>query len=404
MITKSYSIEESNYRVYYGKLFSALINQFGMNYVSEIEDAIQNSFLKSIKSWKPNLIPDNRENWLYIVARNDLINQIKKNNKVVSDSIFIVADDNEIKHNDTRLQTIMFLSSSKKISTRAKVILILKNIFGLSIKEISDSTLLNKETIYKSINRAKKKLQLEFENQQIDLILKEVNHDEISIVEEILYAVFNIGFDSFNEKIKSIVNEDLCLEALSIAKLLFKKYQKDSTRNILALFCFHIARISAKVSNGKLIPFFEQDKSKWNKKLIELGFYYLHKPKKLDKFYIETLIVSKYITTTSYNIKHWVEIINLYELLIKLSNSPIIKLNLCYSLFRAQRTTEALKLIDKIKNELPNEHIYYSIMKAKIIKETNPQESDRIMSTVLNKMNHTIRKKYLLERGFINVQ
>lgn len=403
MTNKTYSIVESNYRTSYGKLFAALINQFGVNYVNEIEDAIQNSFLKSLKSWNLNQIPDKKENWLFIVARNDVINQIKKKHKEISKSILRINEESEIIKNDLRLQTILVLSSSKNISTQTKIIFVLKNIFGLHIREIGESTLLNQDTIYKSISRAKKSLKLEFEHKQIDSILKEVTQNEISIVEEILYAVFNIGFDSFNEKIKSIVNEDLCLEALSLVKLLFKQTKQDSTSNLLALFCYHIARIPAKVNQGKLISFFEQDKSNWNKELIDLGFHYLQKPKKLDKFYIEALIVSKYMTTSSYEINHWNDIINLYELLIKLSNSPIVKLNFCYCLHKVQRTEEALELLDKIKDDLPNDHIYFSLVKANILQEKSPLEADKIMSTIISKMNHTIRKEYLIENGFINL-
>ena len=403
MTNKSYSIVESNYRASYGKLFSALINQFGVSSVNEIEDAIQNSFLKSLKSWKTNQIPDNKENWLYIVARNDVINQIKKKNKVNSEPVSLKAEESETANGDLRFQTILFLASSKNISTQAKVIFILKNIFGLNIREIAESTLLNQDALYKSINRAKKTLQLEFRDKQINSILKEVTQNEISIVEEILYAVFNIGFDSFNEKIKSIVNEDLCLEALSLTKLLFEKYKLDSTRNLLALFCFHLARIPAKVSNGKLISFFEQDKASWNKELIDLGFYYLKKPEKLDKFHIEALIASKYMTANSYTIEHWNDIAKLYEMLMKNFNSPIVTLNYCYCLHKIQRTKEALELLEQIKNELPNGHIYFSLVKANILKETSPKESDKIISSVLNKMNHTIRKEYLLENGFINI-
>ena len=64
---------EINYRALYGKLFSGLLNLFGTNYVSEIEDAIQNSFLKSLKVWTKTNVPNNKENWLFIVARNCLL-------------------------------------------------------------------------------------------------------------------------------------------------------------------------------------------------------------------------------------------------------------------------------------------------------------------------------------------
>lgn len=403
MTNRSYSIIESNYRASYGKLFSALISQFGVSYINEIEDAIQNSFLKSLKNWKADQIPDNKQNWLYIVARNDVINQIKAKNKTIPELAFSENSENETSENDLRLQSILFVVSSKNISSQTKVIFVLKNIFGLHMREIAESTLLKQDAIYKRIKRANKSLQLEFKNKPIDVILKKVNSNEISIVEEILYAVFNIGFDSFDEKIKSIINEDLCLEALSLSKLLYIEYGHDSTRNLLSLFCFHIARIPSKVSEGKLIPFFQQDRNYWNKKLIELGFHYLQKPAKLDKFYVESLIVSKYMTTNSFNTAHWDEIVKLYELLMKFSNSAIIRLNFCYVLHKAQRTEEALELLEKIKHEMPKEHIYLSLVEAEILKEAKPKESGKIMFSVLNKINQSIRKEYLLENGFINL-
>ncbi|AYM99105.1 hypothetical protein [Chryseobacterium sp. 3008163] len=62
MSNKLFQKDEVNYRALYGTLFSGLLGQFGAHYVSEIEDAIQNSFLKSLKIWKQKSIPDNKEN------------------------------------------------------------------------------------------------------------------------------------------------------------------------------------------------------------------------------------------------------------------------------------------------------------------------------------------------------
>ena len=76
--------EEKNYRALYGKLFAALLNKFGADYISEIEDAIHNSLLKSLKIRSQNTILKNMETWLFIVARNDLLNHIKKDKEINS--------------------------------------------------------------------------------------------------------------------------------------------------------------------------------------------------------------------------------------------------------------------------------------------------------------------------------
>jgi len=397
MKNKNSSVVESSYRTFYGKLFSALFSQFGANYVSEIEDAIQNSFYKSLKSWKPNQVPTNKENWLFIVARNDVLNQIKKESRLQSANHFKSTEETENPKEDLRLKTILFLAKSKSVSSKVKVIFILKNIFGLHIKEISECTLLSQDAIYKSISRAKKDFLQATINADFNLTFKQVSKNEIAIVEEILYAVFNIGFDSFSEKIKSIINEDLCLEALALAKILSDQFERTTTKNLLALFCFHLARIPAKVKNDKIISFFEQDKTNWNNDFIKLAFHYWEKPEKLNKYYVEALIASKHMTATKNEIEHWNEIIKLYKIMLSLSNSPIMKLNLCYCLSKAQRMDEAKELLLIVENELPNEHIYLSLVKANILKNKQTLESEKIIDQVLKNINQKIRREYILE-------
>ncbi len=397
MKNETSSVIESSYRTFYGKLFSTLFSQFGANYVSEIEDAIQNSFYKSLKSWKPNQVPNNKENWFFIVARNDVLNQIKKASRLHSETHFKVNEETGNPNEDLRLKTILFLSKAKNVSSKVKVIFILKNIFGLHIKEISECTLLSQDAIYKSINRAKKDFSQATKDANFDLTFEQVAENEIAIVEEIIYAVFNIGFDSFNEKIKSIINEDLCLEALAVAKVLSDTFGRTTTKNLLALFCFHLVRIPAKVKNDKIISFFEQDKTNWNNDFMKLGFHYLEKPIKLNKYYVEALIASKHMTDTKNDIQHWNEIIKLYQLLLSLSNSPIAKLNLCYCLSKAQRMEEAKKILKIIEKELPNEHIYLSLVKANIFKNKKTMESEKIINQVLKNINQKIRREYILE-------
>ncbi|ROI05014.1 RNA polymerase [Chryseobacterium sp. G0240] len=396
--------EVINYRALYGKLFSGLLNQFGTNFVSEIEDAIQNSFLKSLKIWTKNNAPTNKENWLFIVARNDVLNQIKKKKENDNFSLEQIEDNLAINgETDLRLQTITLISSLKSVSNQGKILLVLKNIFGLSIAEISDCTLINHEAIYKSINRTKKNIQLELNGNTIELNTITANQKDIAIVEEILYAVFNIGFDFFGDKTENIVNEDLCLEAFALTKFLLAQYKSGTTSNLLALFCFHIARIPAKVDEGKLKSFFNQNRKKWNKELMSLGFCYLIKPKEISRFYLEAVIISKYMSISELTQNDWTDIVKLYEMMQKVSQSPIVKLNYSFCLSKIGETEKALILLSEIEKELPSEHIYFSLVKAKILKEIDPKTSDDLFNSTMNKMSQNIRREYLLENELIRL-
>lgn len=396
---------EISYRKQYGKLFSALLFQYGSNYINQIEDAIQNTFYKSLKSWKPNQVPKNKENWLFIVARNDLINQIRKESKTIATLPEISVVNEEESQEDLRLKTILLFASAKNISTQIKVIFVLKNIFGLHIKEISESTLINSDAIYKSINRVKKTFySIKFEKSaQLEMVDNNtISNSVIEIVEEILYAVFNIGFDSFNSKNDSIVNDDICLEALALAKLLYQEHNRKSTSNLIALFCFHIARISSKESEKELVPFIKQ-KDNWNSELIKLGFYYMEKPKKLNRYYIEAIITSKHMTTETFDLVYWNQITELYKLLINITNSPIVKVNLCYCLHQAKRTDEAIGFLEQIENQLPENHLYFSLVKADILKKEKSIKSSEIINNLLNNVSQEIRRKHIVENILPNL-
>jgi RNA polymerase sigma-70 factor (ECF subfamily) len=389
---------ESNYRALYGKLFSALIGQFGTSYVNAIEDAIQNTFLKSLRLWKLNKAPDKTENWLFVVARNDVLNQIRAKQRVQDHPVFVdTITTREPAGKDLRLEVILLISSAKDISNQAKVLFILKNIFGLKVEEISSSTLIRSEAIYKAINRAKTSLKKEFGDEPSPVFSSQPTESQLSTVEDILYAVFTIGFDSFDPNIQSIVNEDLCLEAMALARLLHITFRADTTKNLLALFCFHSARIPAKVADGKLVSFFNQDRKKWDGDLINAGFHYLTKPEQLHRYYLEALIASKYLTLDVPDKDDWNEINDLYELLLLYHHSPIVKLNQCYALSRADRNDEALCLLEEIKHEFQGKHLYFSVVKAELLRLTHPHESEKVLDATIQGLEQTMRKEFLME-------
>lgn len=386
------SLIASNYRSLYGKLFAALLKQFGGQWLTQIEDAIQNAFYKSLKSWKPHQIPENPHNWLYIVAKNDLLNQLKKTQQkhvIVERENLFWEEDEEVEE-DLRLQTILLFAQIEKVSATAKTVFILKLIFGLSVQEISACTLVGEAAIYKMIARAKKTFKATKPEYRADYSKAELN-----LVEEILYAVFNIGFDSFKEKDVSIVNDDLCLESLALSKVLYQKFEQISTRNLMSLLCFHLARIPTKVEAANLIPFFEQASSQWNDDFMNLGFYYLQQPKELDKYYIEALITSKHMTNLVFDVVYWEGIINLYQILYKITKSPIVYLNLAYCLHQAKQSERAIQLLASIEPELPPKHFYFALVKADVLKDIDAGQSDEIIHESIQSLRQEIRINYL---------
>ncbi|MEM9328575.1 MAG: sigma-70 family RNA polymerase sigma factor [Bacteroidota bacterium] len=393
----------SNFRAYHGKLYGALLNQFGTAYLDDIDDVIQNTLIKAMRIWKPNQTPEKKESWLFIVAKNEMINHIKAKGRREQSQLPAETEASSSQLEDLRLKTILFLASQDDLSKKAKVLVILKNIFGLHVSEISTATLMGEEAIHKLLNRTKKKLTAMSFKDGLEELTIDVEEADLAIVEEILYAVFSVGFDSFDPKKNTVVNDDLCLESMALTQLLWQTYQRLTTQNLLALFCFHCTRLPAKVQNGKLIPFALQDRSKWNSDLYNRGFHYLVRPEVLDPYYLEALIISKHMSASEDNADHWQAIVKLYELWSSTSSSPLIRLNLAYSLYMAQESKEAHQLIDQLEQELPAGHFYLSMIKAAMIKEQDPVEYRNMVEKVMDGLDHQMRRSYLgslLGKGF----
>ena len=109
------------------------------------------------------------------------------------------------------------------------------------------------------------------------------------------------------------------------------------------------------------------------------------------------------MTVDNFTENDWNDIVNLYEILQQVTSSSIVKLNYCYVLSKAGKTELALKILSKVEKELPNEHTYFNLVKAKIVRETNPIESNSLIKAIINKLNQKIRKEYLLENELIHL-
>ena len=109
------------------------------------------------------------------------------------------------------------------------------------------------------------------------------------------------------------------------------------------------------------------------------------------------------MTVENFTVSDWNDIVNLYEILQQVSSSPIVKLNNCYCLSKVGKTELALKILSEVEKELPNEHTYFNLVKAKILREINPIESNSLFATTIDKLNQKIRREFLLENELIQL-
>ena len=150
------------------------------------------------------------------------------------------------------------------------------------------------------------------------------------------------------------MREDLCFEAIRLALLLSEhpEGEKPKTHALLALLCFHAARLSGRMDDdGGLIQLEVQDRSKWDRDLIGRGFVFLEKSSmgnELSEYHLEAGIASLHCAAPTYEKTEWAKIVELYNVLYRLKPSPIVALNRAIALGNALGPEEGLAELRKI--------------------------------------------------------
>lgn len=324
------------FRHQYGKMVSILTRVFGLQHLEIIEDAVQDTFIQAVLSWR-NQTPENPEAWLTKAAKNRVLDIFRKLNAdkkripkidygpsaIAINDLFL---DTEIEDSQLRM---IFTACNPALNSKDQIAFSLKTISGFSSKEIASSLLLKEETVKKRLVRARKGIKTH--NLSFQIPQGKVLSKRLSRVLEVIYLIFNEGFHSNKKEI--LIREDLCGEAMRLCKMLLKNEltASPSAYALFALFCFHSSRLKSKINaQNEIISLKDQDRSLWYKPLIELGHSAMHKAvegENFDSYHYEAAIAAEHIIATTYEDTDWDKILQWYEHLHELEPSSINILN-----------------------------------------------------------------------------
>jgi RNA polymerase sigma factor (sigma-70 family) len=357
-----------------GKMAAVLSRMLGSNYLSVAEDIVQDTLIKAMDTWAFHGVPENPQAWLYTVAKNkvlDFLRSEKRHHQIESEisnalhsewaigaSVNQLFLEHEIQDSQLRM---MFACCHPSIPVESQIALTLKVLCGLSVYEIASAFLTNHETIQKRIVRAKEKLREE--KIHIDLPSSLDMTDRLETVLKTLYLLFNEGYYSTNHA--DNIREDLCLEAMRLTYLLEQNPLTNlpKVRALLALMCLHVSRFDARTDeDGSMILLEDQDRSKWNKNLINKGIAFLEKASdgnELSDYHLEAAIASVHVQSPDFQNTDWQKILMLYNLLLELKPSPMVELNRAIAAGYALGAQEGLTLLKKITS-MESSNLYYT--------------------------------------------
>ena len=343
---------------------SAILTRvFGFQNAELVDDIIQDTFLSALKTWSIKGRPENPEAWLMMVAKNKIINELnrkkrhaEKNEKIhyenAEESIDELFLDHEIKDSQLR---VLFACCHPDLKPRAQIMLTLKVLSGFGDKEIANALLMNSSAVKKGIFRARNQLKAEHDSIGIPFLSEISNRMETVLT--IIYLIFNEGYKTTRSKI--VIDEELCYEAIRLALLLLETegIDKGKINALLSLMYLTMARFPSRLNEvGELIEIGEQDRTKWDKELIDAGFHFLKKSREtstLSRYHLESTIASVHCSAHTFEETDWRTILFCYEKLMEIDDSVLVKLNHAIALSRVhgfEKGLEVLKELEKNSN------------------------------------------------------
>ncbi|MEQ9467571.1 MAG: sigma-70 family RNA polymerase sigma factor [Ekhidna sp.] len=391
------------FRTEYGKAVSHLTSKFGSSNLELAEDSVQEALIKAMQTWPYSQIPDNPTGWILKVARNKMIDQLRRNQKT---SYQEVPEGMEESKNDVTLDSInddmvrmMFACCHPSLSQEYQIILTLKILGGLSIREISSSLLKKEETVAKGYTRAKKK----FKKDEIKLNLPPANEIEkrLDMVLKIIYLLFNEGYKSAEGE--NLIRKELCEDAIRLSGVLLESEicNTPSANALMALMLFHASRFDARVDqDGNIITLEGQDRTKWNQQLIQQGLIYLDRASaqgEINEYIIQAAISATHCQAATFEETNWKNILRLYDLQLQLAPSPIVELNRVVALEKVHGPLLAVKEVERLEATqfFEEYYLFYAIKSEMSEKLGNLEEAKTSLERAISLTKNDREKTYL---------
>lgn len=349
------------FRHHAGQMVSVLSRIFGFDKIDLIEDAVQDALIAALRKWPFGGMPDNPTAWLTQVAKNRVLDQIRRDRKMEP-----ADEDLEIAEGSGGSDTILFSSEMHEdqlrmifacchpsIAPDSQVALTLKMIGGFSISEIARAYLSSDDAIAKMLTRAKKKLR---ETRMILEIPPPADlNSRLDSVLKVLYLMFNEGYAASGGD--ELVRKDLCIEAIRLCRILVVHPVTTAPRvhALLALFLLQAARFTTRSDHrGELLLLVDQDRSLWDKNMLASGLDQLRLSAdgtELSDFHLEAEIAAMHALASSYESTDWQCIFDLYERLQARHFSVVAELNKIVVLERLRGAEHGLAALDKLESE-----------------------------------------------------
>ncbi|MEU3270176.1 sigma-70 family RNA polymerase sigma factor [Saccharomonospora sp. NPDC006951] len=302
------------------------------------EDAVQEALIRALGAWEQER-PRDPKAWLISVAWRRFLDGARAE-KARREREVAAGDEppgGEIPAEDDTLR-LYFLCAHPALPPGSAVALTLRAVGGLTTKQIATAYLVPEATMAQRISRAKRRIA----GTRLD------SPGDLATVLRVLYLVFNEGYSG---------DIDLAAEAIRLARQLAKLSGEPEAAGLLALMLLHHARRSSRTGHGgRLVPLAEQDRSCWDTGLIAEGVTILQSAlarDRLGEYQAQAAIAALHADARTAAETDWVQIVEWYDELLRLTGSPIVRLNRAVAVGEADGPHAGLAALAEVDPALP---------------------------------------------------
>jgi|SRR5215218_5598420 len=344
-----------------GRSLAALIRVVGDLEVAE--DAVQEAFTVALRRWPRDGVPPNPGGWITTTARNHAIDRLRRESRgrrLLGDVAVLArgrGDPGMLREvepvEDDRL-CLIFTCCHPALSTEAQVALTLRLLGGLSTGQVASSFLVTEATMARRLVRAKRKITAA----RIPYRVPEAHElpGRLRPVLAVVYLVYNAG-------LTGPAAAGLCAEAIRLARTLAELMPDEpEVAGLLALLLLTEARRPSRTRpDGSLVLLGEQDRTRWDRALIDEGQAILRRCPGRNQpgpYQLQAAINAVHADAPTVALTDWSQIVALYDQLLALAPTPVVALNRAVAIGEVRGPAAALALVDEL--DLDSYHPFHA--------------------------------------------
>jgi len=348
-------VVEAVYRAESRRVLATLIRLLGD--FDRAEEALQDAFAAALEQWPESGVPANPRAWLVSAGRFKAIDALRRRSRFDASLVELAhqlemqsAESGELEIEaveDDRLRLI-FTCCHPALSSDAQVALTLREVCGLTTEQIARAFLTTSPTIAKRIVRAKAKIRdarIPYEvPSQPEL------PERLDDVLKVVYLVFTEGYAATSGP--DLTRPDLTGEAIYLGRMLLEMMPDAEVQGLLALMLLQESRRAARTSSsGDLVLLEDQDRSLWNRKLIDEGIKLVESAlasRRFGPYALQAAIAAVHAEAPDAAATDWAEIVGLYDVLLRCHPSPVVELNRAVAVAMRDSAEAGLSLVDAL--------------------------------------------------------